>query len=204
MFLVNSRYPRFTATSTSLGRKVRHQRRHTFSRSYGVNLPSSLTRLLPSALVFSTCPPESVWGTVTSSSNAVRSFSWKHGINHLWLKAATSPLGVMLLRFIPGRTAYRFVPPIPHGGRFSLLRPRSAHDWWYRNIHLFSIDFAFRLRLRCRLTLPGLSWDRNPWASGERVFHPLYRYSCQHSHFQKLHQSLRNGFTVTRTLLYHL
>ena len=38
--------------------------RHTFSRSYGVILPSSFTRVLSSALVFSTCPPVSVSGTV--------------------------------------------------------------------------------------------------------------------------------------------
>ena len=35
----------------------------SFSRSYGCNLPSSLTIVLPIALVFSTCPPVSVWGT---------------------------------------------------------------------------------------------------------------------------------------------
>jgi hypothetical protein len=38
---------------------------HTFSRSYGVNLPSSLTRVLSSALGFSPCLPVSVCGTVT-------------------------------------------------------------------------------------------------------------------------------------------
>ena len=35
----------------------------SFSRSYGGNLPSSLTTVLPIALVLSTCPPVSVWGT---------------------------------------------------------------------------------------------------------------------------------------------
>ena len=35
----------------------------SFSRSYGGNLPSSLTIVLPIALVFSTRPPVSVWGT---------------------------------------------------------------------------------------------------------------------------------------------
>jgi hypothetical protein len=35
----------------------------SFSRSYGCNLPSSLTIVLPIASVFSTCPPVSVWGT---------------------------------------------------------------------------------------------------------------------------------------------
>ena len=45
--------------------------------------------------------------------------------------------------------------------------------------------------------------DRKPWASGERVFHPFYRYSRQHSHFQPLHQRLRVSFTATGTLPYH-
>ena len=40
-------------------------RRHPFSRSYGVILPSSLTMLLPSALGFSPHPPVSVYGTGT-------------------------------------------------------------------------------------------------------------------------------------------
>ena len=39
--------------------------RRPFSRSYGANLPSSLTRVLPFALVFSTRLPVSVYGTVT-------------------------------------------------------------------------------------------------------------------------------------------
>ena len=37
---------------------------HSFFQRYGVNLQSSLTWFLSSALVFSTCPPVSVWGTV--------------------------------------------------------------------------------------------------------------------------------------------
>ena len=36
---------------------------HSLFRSYGVNLPSSLTTLLPLALEFSSCPPVSVYGT---------------------------------------------------------------------------------------------------------------------------------------------
>ena len=40
----------------------------SFSRSYGCNLPSSLTIVLPIALVFSTRPPVSVWGTGTVST----------------------------------------------------------------------------------------------------------------------------------------
>ena len=40
--------------------------RHPFSLSYGVNLPSSLTTLLPSVLGFSPHPPVSVYGTGSS------------------------------------------------------------------------------------------------------------------------------------------
>ena len=39
--------------------------RHPFSRTYGVNLPSSLTTLLPLVLGFSPHPPVSVCGTGT-------------------------------------------------------------------------------------------------------------------------------------------
>ena len=42
--------------------------RSSLSRSYGCILPSSLTRVLPIALVFSTCPPVLVWGTGAMST----------------------------------------------------------------------------------------------------------------------------------------
>jgi len=51
-----------------------------------------------------------------------------------------------------------------------------------RNVDLVPIGYAFRPGLRGRLTLRRLTWRRNPWTFGERVSHPLYRYSCQHSH----------------------
>ena len=41
---------------------------------------------------------------------------------------------------------------------------------WLRNINLISIDYGFRPRLRCRLTLRGLTLRRNPWIFGEEVF----------------------------------
>ncbi len=57
---------------------------------------------------------------------------------------------------------------------------------WQRNINLVPIDYAFRPRLRGRLTLRRLALRRNPWTFGESVSHTLYRYSCQHSHFRYL------------------
>ena len=69
MFLVNSRYPLVCATLLSSESKSRHQRGSSFFRSYGGNLPSSLTTVLPLALVFSTRPPVSVWGTGTVTAH---------------------------------------------------------------------------------------------------------------------------------------
>ena len=58
---------------------------------------------------------------------------------------------------------------------------------WPGNIRPVPIDYAFRPRLRGRLTLRRLTLRRNPWTFGESVFHTLCRYSCQHSHFPCLH-----------------
>ncbi len=63
------------------------------------------------------------------------------------------------------------------------LPSRSVTTSRPRNINLVPIDYAFRPRLRGRLTLLRLALSRNPWTFGERVSHPLCRYSCQHSHF---------------------
>ena len=60
-----------------------------------------------------------------------------------------------------------------------------------RNINLIPIGYAFRPRLRGRLTLRGLALRRNPWDFGESVSHTLYRYSCQHSHFRYLQRPLQ-------------
>ena len=66
MFLVNSRYRHFTAAPCRSEREAHHREGHTLSRSYGANLPSSLTRVLSSALGCSPRLPVSVYGTVSS------------------------------------------------------------------------------------------------------------------------------------------
>ena len=73
MFLVNSCLGRFSATNS---------RWHPLSRSYGVNLPSSLTTLLPMALGSSPHLPVSVFGT--GSPNNTHTFS-RHLIDSLRL-----------------------------------------------------------------------------------------------------------------------
>lgn len=64
MFLVNSRLGLFSAAF-----------RHSFSRSYGVFLPSSLMRVLPLVFGFSPRLPVSVSGTGTSILDS--NFSWQ-------------------------------------------------------------------------------------------------------------------------------
>jgi hypothetical protein len=61
---------------------------------------------------------------------------------------------------------------------------------WCRNINLPSIGYAFRPRLRSRLTLGGFTFPRKPEAFGERDSHPFNRYSFRHYHWQSVHSSL--------------
>ena len=69
MFLINSRDHLIFETPQRSIRKALHAKGCTFSRSYGANLPSSFTRVISHALVFSTCPPVSVCGTVIFTHN---------------------------------------------------------------------------------------------------------------------------------------
>ena len=63
VFLINSRMGRFTATPPAFG-CAPEPVGFPLSRSYGVILPSSLTRVLSSALGYAPCLPVSVSGTV--------------------------------------------------------------------------------------------------------------------------------------------
>ncbi len=61
--LVNSREGLFVATSIAFESKSLYNSRHTLYRRYGASLQSSLTRVLPRALEYSSHPPVSVYGT---------------------------------------------------------------------------------------------------------------------------------------------
>ena len=130
MFLVNSRYPRLAATPSSSGGKRLHPLGHTLSRGYGINLQSSFTRVLSSALVFSTYLPVSVCGTDTETAPPAAFLgSWA---------STTSPAAVALgAHRISGcaclwsyRHPYLLEPGIPSTGSPSLLRPR----WFHRQL----------------------------------------------------------------------
>src|SRR5262245_62109680 len=62
---------------------------------------------------------------------------------------------------------------------------------WPTNINVVPIDYAFRPRLRDRLTIRRLALRRNPWTFGDSFFHTVCRYSCQHSHFRGLQELSR-------------
>ena len=80
---------------------------------------------------------------------------------------------------------------IPKTGLSTILRPFFAQSHKYRIINPFPISYAFQPRLRGRLTPGRLPLPGKPWVYGERVFHPFYRYSCQHNHFSTVHRALR-------------
>ena len=131
VFLVNSRLGLDSAAPDSVDRSDRHHPGHPFSRSYGVNLPSSLTRVLSIALVSSTYLPVSVCGTGTTASS-LRGFSGQFGLND---SAAPSSSSVPALPHIPGislrdlgyigtRTVSSWPAPS------TLLRPPIAVRWW--------------------------------------------------------------------------
>ena len=60
-----------------------------------------------------------------------------------------------------------------------------------RNVRLLSIGYAFRPLLRCRLTPGGRTCPGKPWDSGDRNFHPVFRYSCPHNHWHEVHGRFR-------------
>ena len=124
MFLLNSRTLRFTATSISSRRKPFTYRRHTLSLSYGVNMQSSLTTVLSSALVYSTHPPVSVSGTGTNSSPR-ETFLGSVGsaANPAAEALEPHPLSALMApRFDPTVPAYRIRLGHPEPSQHTLLR----------------------------------------------------------------------------------
>ena len=114
--------------------------RHPFFRSYGVNLPSSLTTLLPLALGFSPHPPVSVCGT--GAFRIPYAFS-RH-----------KSLRLPYFNFSP------FRPGQPTPGFGSICVSAYLIVWRRRNLYRLCIDYAFRPRLSSRLTQGGRTY---PW-----------------------------------------
>ena len=159
VFLLNSRLDLFTAALSGFNTLSEHP----FSRSYGVILPSSLTRVLPIILGFSPRLPVSVCGTGTSF--LTRGFSWQCRIRDFGTKIS------LAITAQPSRwTDLPIQQPNCLDALFhqcahpTLLRPPivQTERKWYRNINLLSIAYAFQPRLRPRLTLSGRAFLRKP------------------------------------------
>ena len=140
MFLLNSCLSLFSAACS---------RRHPFSRSYGVILPSSLTMLLPSALGFSPHPPVSVYGTGSYITIAAFLDGWLTCFATLWF--ATHHVFPLPEGFA-SLTGTSLAPVFPFPGQAFQPCPYSSEYMKYRNLYLLSIDYGFRPRLRSRLT----------------------------------------------------
>ena len=153
MFLLNSRRTRFTAA---------HLRGRSFSRSYGANLPSSLTSFHSSAFGYSPRLPVSVWGTVPFV--LLRGFSRQRELSSLDPYGLALRLTVNDLTDLPIRSSLRTTTAIAivRHAYPSASPHRNNEHWEERNINRLSISYAFRPHLRDRLTLSGLTFLRKP------------------------------------------
>ena len=184
--MLNSRLGRFSAASL---------RRHPFSRSYGVILPSSLTRVLSRALGFSPHLPVSVFGTGTCY--LARGFSWQFGLSDF----ATIFHSPSHLRLFNGR----------------ICLPITLRAWTHSSIRALHLSSCVTPSLKRKLggtgfstscpsptplglgLGPGLPWADEPspgnlrFTAG-RILTCLLAYLCQHSLFLSVHRSSLYGF----------
>ena len=134
-------------------------------------MQSSLAIVLSLTLGFSPHPCVSIFGT-----------------GHIYLMLETflevpplpSVLAVAFARFTPSRFGWwiclpsRYLACTSSSSRWLQL-PLSvipSHIYGYRNLYLLSIDYAFRPRLRSRLTQSGRTFLWKPWVFGAWDSHP--------------------------------
>ena len=146
MFLVNSRLSRFSATAFYLeARSLSATRRHPFSRSYGVILPSSFSKTHSSTLGFSPHLRVSVYGTVNRKT-PIEAFLGSMLRSSLWANALPITSRDSDLLDLPGRSPYLLRPGQPTPGW--TFTPASPHRVFvaFQLVQECSPDFH-RLRL---------------------------------------------------------
>ena len=99
---------------------------------------------------------------------------------------------------LPGTTTYLLSPGQPTPGTPTLLRHPIAVTKGAGILTSFPSTTPFGLALGTDSPCADERCARKPWAFGVRAFHPHYRYSCQHSHFRYLQQSLQTTFAGLR------
>ena len=201
--MVNSRLDQFTAAPSGFLRMEFTLPGRPFSRSYGTILPSSLTRVSSLTSVCSTCPPVSVIGTGTRV--LPRGFSRRHGIGD-W--PAVKPAGiaprVMQPRISQGPPLHAYPRTTIAWDPVAFLVPPSVitETTWYRNINLLAIGYAFRPRLRSRLTLSRRTLLRKPWTIVGGESHPTFVTHAGILTSDASTAGLPRRFTGDRTLSY--
>src|SRR5687768_14759039 len=75
---------------------------------------------------------------------------------------------------------------------------------WYRNINLLAIDYAFRPRLRSRLTLSRRTLLRKPWTIGGGDSHPSFVTHAGILTSRSSTAGFPRRFTASRTLSYRV
>ena len=142
-------------------------RGHSFSRSYGVSVPSSLTIVLPIASVFSTRPPVSV--LVRAPTRLPRGFSRGHGVTGFTHSLRLAPR--RSCRALRCGAPARFHGDVQNPARlpFPVTPSVVAARRRCGNVCPLRIGYASRPRLSTRLTLGGLASPRKPWTFGGGV-----------------------------------
>ncbi len=167
-------------------------------------MPSSLTMNLSSALVYSTRPPVSVYGTGVRDLG-LRGFSREHGYRRCHFARrlrVLSRIGSARGFACAPQRLPRFNGPFRRPAGVSLLRPPFAVTAGSGMLTASSIACASRLRLRSRLTLIRLALIRKPWSYGGEVSRLPCRYLCLHLLFHSLQHASGHTFNATGMLPY--
>jgi hypothetical protein len=198
VFLVNSRLSLFSAAPSS----SRTQGPFTlpgrpFSRSYGANLPSSLTRAHPFPLVLSH-PATSVGLRYGHARPPVWGFSWGRAPTELAsLAGSLSPAsGLRPARLDAASPAPRSAMHTPSPKRTLTSARGDGISTVCPSPTLFSLGLG-------PTHPPRMGLPEETSAIRGPCFSQGLRYSCRHSHSRPLHQPFQASFTAVGTLPYH-
>ena len=116
-----------------------------------------------------------------------------------------SCLTVTSSRIFLGALATHLPPLYRRRGSLSLPRPPigDSGQTWYGNINPLAIDYAFRPRLRSRLTLSRRTLLRKPWTIGGGDSHPSLVTHAGILTSGSSTAGFRRRFAGTGTLSYH-
>ena len=164
MFLVNSRHPHFSATSFSSKSKFLHLTEAHLIPKLRCQFAEFLNQSSLERLRILT-PPTCVGLRYDHQINSLEAFLGSLGSTSLYPKRVPHHLSVLNKRAdLPTLSTYQLESGHPSPEWSTRLRPPITQMpiWWYRNINLFPIAYAFRPQLRGRLTLRRLTLLRKP------------------------------------------